>query len=102
MNRLRRAEAVSVIFRIPYDLVLYLRAVVGRQFVYKNSSWEGNGLYRVKKATRTNAVMATGLLLPEDDMFSDSYLEAFYRAHIASRRGSLDEDIAAIEAEIRK
>ena len=45
--------------------------------------------------------MATGLLLPEDDMFSDSYLEAFYRAHIASRRGSLDEDIAAIEAEIR-
>lgn len=52
--------------------------------------------------TGKNAVMATGLLLPEDDMFSESYLEAFYRAHVASRRGSLDEDIAAIEAEIRK
>ena len=49
-----------------------------------------------------NALMATGLLLPEDDMFSESYLEAFYRAHVASRRGSLDEDISAIEAEIRK
>ena len=55
-----------------------------------------------KKVTGKNAMMATGLLLPEDDMFSESYLEAFYRAHVASRRGSLDEDIAAIEAEIRK
>jgi len=46
--------------------------------------------------------MTTGIRLSEDDMFSESYLEAFYRAHVASRRGSLDEDIAAIEAEIRK
>ena len=38
-----------------------------------------------------------------DEMFTDSYLEAFYKAHVASRRSSsLDEDIAAIEAEIRK
>ena len=40
-----------------------------------------------------------------EDIFSDSYLDAFYKAHVAGRsgsRGSLDEDIAAIEAEIRK
>lgn len=71
---------------------LYTKIALERETVYTVS----------RKVTRTSAVMATGLLLPEDDMFSDSYLEAFYRAHIASRRGSLDEDIAAIEAEIRK
>ena len=38
----------------------------------------------------------------EEDIFSDSYLDAFYKAHVASRRGNLDDDIAAIEAEIRK
>ena len=38
----------------------------------------------------------------QEDIFSDSYLDAFYRAHIAPRRGNLDDDIAAIEAEIRK
>lgn len=38
----------------------------------------------------------------KEDIFSDSYLDAFYRAHVASRRGNLDDDIAAIEAEIRK
>ena len=38
-----------------------------------------------------------------EDILSDSYLDAFYKAHVAaSRRSSLDEDIAAIEAEIRK
>jgi len=51
---------------------------------------------------RAEVIMTTGIRLSEDDMFSESYLEAFYRAHVASRRGSLDEDIAAIEAEIRK
>lgn len=40
----------------------------------------------------------------DEDMFTDSYLDAFYKAHVAARngRGNLDEDIAAIEAEIRK
>lgn len=39
----------------------------------------------------------------QEEIFSDGYLEAFYKAHVAaSRRSSLDEDIAAIEAEIRK
>lgn len=40
----------------------------------------------------------------KEDIFSDSYLDAFYKAHVAARsgRGNLDEDIAAIEAEIRK
>ncbi len=38
----------------------------------------------------------------QEDIFSDTYLDAFYRAHVASRRGNIDEDIAAIEAEIRK
>ncbi len=38
----------------------------------------------------------------KEDIFSDSYLDAFYRAHVAPRRGNIDEDIAAIEAEIRK
>ena len=40
-----------------------------------------------------------------EDIFSDSYLDAFYKAHVAARnggRGSIDEDIAAIEAELRK
>ena len=38
-----------------------------------------------------------------EEIFTDSYLEAFYKAHVASRRSSsLDEDIAAIEAEITK
>lgn len=40
----------------------------------------------------------------KEDIFSDSYLDAFYKAHVAARngRGSLDDDIAAIEAEILK
>ena len=42
----------------------------------------------------------------KEDILSDSYLDAFYKAHVAAGRGggrgSLDEDIAAIEAEIRK
>lgn len=40
----------------------------------------------------------------KEDIFSDGYLDAFYKAHVAARggRGSLDEDIAAIEAEILK
>ena len=47
--------------------------------------------------------MATMLQLPNEEFFSDTYLDAFYRAHVASRiRGNLDEDIAAIEAEIKK
>ncbi len=37
-----------------------------------------------------------------DDIFSEGYLDAFYRAHVAPRRSNVDEDIAAIEAEIRK
>jgi hypothetical protein len=47
--------------------------------------------------------MATMLQLPQKEFFSDTYLDSFYRAHVASRtRGNLDEDIAAIEAEIKK
>ena len=47
--------------------------------------------------------MATVLRLPTEEFFSDRYMEAFYKAHVASRtRGDLDEDIAAIEAEIKK
>ena len=40
----------------------------------------------------------------KEDIFSEHYLDAFYKAHVAGRggRGSLDEDIAAIEAEISK
>ena len=40
----------------------------------------------------------------DEDMFTESYLDAFYKAHVAARngRGNLDDDIAAIEAEIRK
>ena len=38
----------------------------------------------------------------EDDIFSEGYLDEFYKTHVASRRSSLDEDIAAIEAEITK
>lgn len=40
----------------------------------------------------------------KEDIFSETYLDAFYKAHVAARsgRGSLDDDIAAIEAEIRK
>lgn len=37
-----------------------------------------------------------------EDIFSEGYLDEFYKAHVASRRSSLDEDIAAIEAEISK
>ena len=37
-----------------------------------------------------------------EDIFSEPYMDAFYKAHVASRRGNLDEDIAALEAEIRK
>ena len=50
--------------------------------------------------------MAALVALPADDFFSEGYLDAFYRAHVASSRtrgsNNLDEDIAAIEAEIRK
>lgn len=46
------------------------------------------------------------MALPGEEFFSESYLDAFYEAHVASSRsrgaGTLDEDIAAIEAEIRK
>lgn len=46
------------------------------------------------------------MALPGDEFFSESYMDAFYKAHVASSRsrgsGTLDEDIAAIEAEIRK
>ena len=52
------------------------------------------------------AIMAAAVALPSNEFFSESYMEAFYKAHIASTRthdsGALDEDIAAIEAEIRK
>ncbi len=37
-----------------------------------------------------------------DDIFSEGYLEAFYKAHVAPRRSNIDDDIAAIEAEIKK
>ncbi len=47
--------------------------------------------------------MAAVLRLPREDFLSDKYMETFYKAHVASRtRGSIDEDIAAIEAEIKK
>ena len=52
--------------------------------------------------------MAAVVALPGEEFFSESYLDAFYNAHVASSRsrggttGTLDEDIAAIEAEIRK
>jgi hypothetical protein len=50
--------------------------------------------------------MAAAVALPSEEFFSESYLDAFYKAHVASTRtrgsGNLDEDIAAIEAEIRK
>ena len=47
--------------------------------------------------------MATTIQKTGDDFFSDTYLDAFFRAHVASKtRGNLDEDIAAIEAEIKK
>lgn len=57
---------------------------------------------------REQAVPSRPMAIQEDhlkeDIFSDSYLDAFYKAHVAARsgRGNLDEDIAAIEAEIRK
>lgn len=41
----------------------------------------------------------------KEDIFSESYLDAFYKTHVAARSGrggSLDEDIAAIEEEILK
>ena len=48
-------------------------------------------------------IMATVVQLPGEEFFSENYLDAFYRAHVATRtRGNLDEDIAAIEAEIKK
>lgn len=37
-----------------------------------------------------------------DEIFSEGYIEAFYKAHVAPRRSNVDEDIAAIEAEIKK
>lgn len=47
--------------------------------------------------------MAAVLRLPTEDFLSEKYMETFYKAHVVSKaRGSLDEDIAAIEAEIRK
>jgi len=50
--------------------------------------------------------MAACVVLPSDEFLSEGYLDAFYEAHVASSRtrssGALDEDIAAIEAEIRK
>lgn len=47
--------------------------------------------------------MAAVLRLPTEDFLSEKYMEAFYKAHVASRaRANIDEDIAAIEAEIRK
>lgn len=42
------------------------------------------------------------LRLVDEDIFSEGYLDEFYKTHVASRRSSLDEDIAAIEAEIMK
>lgn len=51
-------------------------------------------------------VMAAAVALPTEEFFSERYLDAFYEAHVASSRsrgsGNLDEDIAAIEAEIKK
>lgn len=50
--------------------------------------------------------MAAAVALPTEEFFSERYLDAFYEAHVASSRsrgsGNLDEDIAAIEAEIKK
>lgn len=50
--------------------------------------------------------MAAVVALPSEEFFSESYMDAFYKAHVASTRsrgsGNLDEDIAAIEAEIKK
>ena len=47
--------------------------------------------------------MATVMELPGKEFFSDTYLDTFYRSHVATRgRANLDEDIAAIEAEIKK
>lgn len=47
--------------------------------------------------------MATVTSLPNEDFLSDRYMEAFYKAHVGSRtRADIDEDIAAIEAEIKK
>ena len=37
-----------------------------------------------------------------EDIFSEGYLDEFYKTHVASRRTSIDDDIAAIEAEITK
>ena len=39
-----------------------------------------------------------------EDILSESYLDAFYKAHVVSRRGpgGIEDDIAAIEAEIQK
>lgn len=54
----------------------------------------------------TFEAMAAAVALPGNEFFSESYMDAFYKAHVASSRtrgsGNLDEDIAAIEAEIRK
>lgn len=50
--------------------------------------------------------MAAVMVLPGDEFFSENYMDAFFKAHVASSRtrgsGNVDEDIAAIEAEIRK
>lgn len=50
--------------------------------------------------------MTACVALPGDEFFSEGYMDAFYKAHVESTRtrglGTLDEDIAAIEAEIRK
>lgn len=51
---------------------------------------------------RATRAMSSRLEWEDEDIFSESYMDAFYKAHVASRRGNLDEDIAALEAEIRK
>lgn len=60
----------------------------------------------VAGASLVDYTMTAAVALPGDEFFSESYMDAFYKAHVASSRargsGALDEDIAAIEAEIRK
>lgn len=63
---------------------------------------KGPSLKAPSSLTDNRMAVVTSRKLTDEDIFSDTYLDAFYRAHVASRRGNLDEDIAAIEAEIRK
>ena len=62
------------------------------------------GLCFKERETGPSRAMALRDDYLREDIFSDSYLDAFYKAHVAARsgRGDLDEDIAAIEAEIGK